>query len=77
MSLKGNFCLLLLAAWNLGSWSFLIQVPFDVSIARISIAMLLTVSIYSLSANTLIPLSSPRSMAACWLLLVSILFKRL
>ncbi|KAI7903201.1 Mechanosensitive ion channel-domain-containing protein [Cokeromyces recurvatus] len=29
MSLKGYFCLVLLAAWNIGSWVFLINVPFN------------------------------------------------
>ncbi|KAG0764486.1 hypothetical protein G6F57_006919 [Rhizopus arrhizus] len=28
MSLKGNWCVVLLAAWNIGSWVFLINVPF-------------------------------------------------
>lgn len=32
MSLKGYFCLIVLAAWNLGSWEFLINYPFDVII---------------------------------------------
>lgn len=31
MSLKGYFALVSLAAWNLGSWAFLIEYPFDVS----------------------------------------------
>jgi hypothetical protein len=30
MSLKDPLCLLLLAAWNIGSWSFLISFPYDV-----------------------------------------------
>ncbi|KAI9476278.1 MAG: Mechanosensitive ion channel-domain-containing protein [Benjaminiella poitrasii] len=29
MSLKGYLCLVLLSAWNIGSWVFLINVPFD------------------------------------------------
>ncbi|GAA5813923.1 hypothetical protein MFLAVUS_007412 [Mucor flavus] len=29
MSLKGYFCLIMLAAWNLGSWEFLISHPFN------------------------------------------------
>ncbi|CAO0793554.1 unnamed protein product [Mucor circinelloides] len=41
MSLKGNFCLLLLAAWNLGSWSFLIQYPFD-SISKHAYSAIIT-----------------------------------
>ncbi|KAG0749985.1 hypothetical protein G6F57_004550 [Rhizopus arrhizus] len=28
MSLKGYFCIILLAAWNVGSWTFLINIPF-------------------------------------------------
>lgn len=31
MSLKRYLCLVLLAAWNIGSWVFLINVPFPVS----------------------------------------------
>ncbi|KAI8636994.1 Mechanosensitive ion channel-domain-containing protein [Parasitella parasitica] len=41
MSLKGNFCLLLLAAWNLGSWCFLIQYPFD-SISKHAYSAIIT-----------------------------------
>lgn len=31
MSLKGYFCFVLIAAWNISSWTFLINVPYNVS----------------------------------------------
>lgn len=52
MSLKGYFCWVLLAAWNLGSWEFLISVPFDVRIGTTFVINELTKELYLVYKET-------------------------
>lgn len=72
MSLKRYLCLVLLAAWNIGSWVFLINVPFPVS-SLFLILLFILIAFYSQSIK-LHPYSDVITKAFGCLLAASALF---
>lgn len=78
MSLKRYLCLVLLAAWNIGSWVFLINVPFPVSSLFIFNIIVYIDHFFILSQLSfiLIQMLSPGHLDACWPPLLYFLGKR-